>query len=75
LLAIGLPEVSAWGNRNITADELMEGQLKTLMLLAEHKKPGFFTILNQFHQHITPKLLKNLISRVSRTKFGPEALE
>ena len=46
LLAIGLPEVSAWGNRNLTADELREGQLKTLMLLAENKKPGFFTILN-----------------------------
>jgi hypothetical protein len=36
LLAIDLPEVSAWGNRNLTADELMNGQISTLMLLAEH---------------------------------------
>lgn len=75
LLAIGLPEVTAWGNRNFTDDELMNGQIETLMLLVENKKPGFFTILNQFHQHLSPKLIKNLIARVSRTKFGPQALE
>jgi hypothetical protein len=75
LLAIDLPEVSAWGNRDITEDELIKGQIETLILLAENKKPGFFQILNQLHQHIKPKLLKLLILRVSRTKFGPEALE
>lgn len=49
LLAIGLPEVNAWGNRDFTEDELIKGQIETLMLLVENKKPGFFTILNQLH--------------------------
>jgi hypothetical protein len=67
--------VNAWGNRNFTEDELISGQTETLMLLAENKNPGLFTVLNQLHHHISPKLLKSLISRVSRTKFGPEALD
>ena len=49
LLAVGLPEIPAWGTRDFTKDELMQGRLETLMLLAENKKPGFFMILNQFH--------------------------
>ena len=53
----------------------MNGQIETLMLLAENKRHSFFTILNQFHHLINAKLLKNLICRVSRSKFGSDALE
>jgi hypothetical protein len=75
LLAIGLPEIPAWGFRDWSEDEVMEGQIATLLLLAENKNIGFFTILDQFHQFLSAKLLQQLILRVSRTKFGPEALE
>ena len=75
LLAISLPEVTAANFRDWNEDEMTDGQVKTMLMLVENQNAGFSSILNNFHQHIPYKLIKKLIPKIARTKFGPAALK
>ena len=75
LLAIGLPPVSVANYRDWNEDEMTDGQVNTLLMLVENRNNGFERILNKFHQFICDKLIKKLIPKIARTKFGPDAME
>ena len=65
LLAIGLPVVGASNFREWTEDEVTDGQIKTLLLLAEDNSENFSLILNKFHYFLSEKLLRKLIMKVA----------
>ena len=77
MLAVGLPQIDSTNNRirDWTDNELVQGQTKTLLLLAENQSPYFGEILNRFSHFISEKLLFKLIPLVARTRFGNECLE
>ena len=75
LLAIGLPQVSITNQRDWSENELVDGQMKTLLLLAEHRLDNFDLILNKFHHFLSDKLLKKLVPRVAQIPTGPEPLQ
>ena len=74
LLAISLPVIDATNYRNWTEDELTDGQIKTLLLLAENNSENFALILNKYYYFLSDKLLRKLIMRVAQTANGPDAL-
>ena len=75
LLAIGLPEVGETNIRYWTEEDLMDGQIRTLLILAEDASDNFSYILNKFHHFLSDKLLQKLISRVAQIANGPAALQ
>lgn len=75
LLAIGLPEVTGTNLRDWTEEELVEGQLKTLSILAEHRIDNFGLITSKFHHFLSEKLLYKLIPRVAQSSNAVEALQ
>ena len=70
MLAIGLPTINASNARNWTEDELTDGQIKTLLILAEDNSANFALILNKFHHVLSEKLLRKLIPKVAQTADG-----
>ena len=52
----------------------MNGQIKTLLLLAEDNLENFAMILNEYHFFLSEKLLKILVTRVAATANCTEAL-
>ena len=44
--------------------------MKTLLMLVENKNNGYERILKFFHQHLCDKLIKKIIPKIARTKFG-----
>ena len=75
LLAIGLPIIPASNYRAWTEDEVTDGQIKTLLLLAENNSENFTLILNKFYYFLSDKLLRKLIMKVAQTANGPAALQ
>ena len=71
MLAIGLPATSVANVRNRTEDELINGQIKTLLLLVEDNSANFGFILNKFSHFLSEKLLRKLIPKVAQTENGP----
>lgn len=71
MLAIGLPATSVANVRNWTEDELIDGQIKTLLLLVEDNSANFGFILNKFSHFLSEKLLRKLIPKVAQTENGP----
>jgi hypothetical protein len=65
MLAIGLPATSVANVRNWTEDELIDGQIKTLLLLVEDNSANFGFILNKFSHFLSEKLLRKLIPKVA----------
>ena len=53
---------------------MTDGQIKTLLLLAENNSRNFSLILNKFHHFLSDKLLRKLIMRVAQTANGATAL-
>lgn len=48
--------------------------MKTILMLVENKNNGYERILKYFHQHLCDKLIKKLIPKIARTKFGGQAM-
>ena len=69
-----MPPITASNFRDWTEEELTDGQIKTLLLLAEDNLDNFALILNKFHHFLSEKLLRKLVPRVAQTLNGPAAL-
>ena len=54
---------------------MTDGQIKTLLLLAEDNFENFSLILNKFHHFLSDKLLRKLVMKVAQTANGPAALQ
>ena len=74
-MAIGLPKVTASNYRDFSEEEVTDGQIKTLLLLAENNSENFALILNEFSHFLSDKLLRKLITKVAQTVNGPAVLE
>lgn len=70
LLALGLPRRDFLNQTQHTKEELIEGQLKTLMLLVENKSPNLELLLNRYHDFISKKLIQKLLPLVARHSFA-----
>lgn len=65
MLAIGLPKASESNYRELSEEGLIEGQIKTLMILAENHSQNFELILNRFSHFLPDKLIAKLITSVA----------
>ena len=70
-----MPPVTISNARDWSEEELLDGQVRTLTLLAEHRTDNFGLILNKFHHFLSDKLLYKLVARVAQTDNGPVALQ
>ena len=74
MLATGLPQVTIANRRDWTENELIDGQIKTLLMLVENMSDHLSLILNKFSHFISEKLLYKFIPLAARTRFGSWAL-
>ena len=74
LIAISLPRRDYNNHKMHTKEQLLEGQLTTLLLLVENKSPNLKILLDRYHDCFDKKLFHTLMPLVARTKHADEHL-
>lgn len=75
MLAVSLKLRDASNCIRYSKEELIDGQVTTLMLLVENKSPNFKVLFNLCQQIISKKLIERILPLVARSKFADYFLD